>query len=1048
MAIFEWRKFNFFDLSQGADNGRLQEAIKDAEITCATNGKNQIIICDSYGWIHVVYRNWDFTSFKGHDSPIALCTLSIQNNLLVTISSDDNGDVPVYKVWNLMKITKTNGAPCLRTVKAALQKPTSIAVTENGQFLAIGFDRGGISLYRGDIGRDRSKTLKTLSSGTSAITGIAFKQLSKVVNMFVCSDSGVLVYCLQSKDRETKIVLDKTYAPARCCALQSIQGGNESNFMVGRDDAIYCYTVDGRGPCYALDGQKCIIQWFRTHLLTITKSTKNILPSQKEFTLTVIDIQNKFIVYTTTIDAVAAILIEFGTCYIVTKTKEVYHLDEKDLQSKLNLLFKKNLYDIAIRIAKNQQYDAEGLAGIFKQYGDHLYGKGNYQGAVEQYIKTIGYLEPSYIIRRFLDSRHISYLTDYLEALHKQGQATADHTTLLLNCFTRLDFTDKLKDFLSNDGNPDIIFDLDVAIKVCRNASIDLALSLAKRNQKHDHSISILLEEMHAYEEALEYISNLPLNCAEKSLRKYGSILMEHSPDHTTELLKKLCTNYRPKGSPTMMIMESVPYDKLERANAEDFIQLFVKHSDKLIEFLEHLVANVTTCSGAIYNTLIELYLKQWQEDKSVEDRLLDILKTYDDVYDRDHILVLCRMVNFLPGILWLYEEQKLYHLVVRYHLKNRDYNGLISTCKRLGSNQPSLWLQALTGLRDDDKAPPTLLLQVLNVIASEKLQSPLQVLNCLAVENGPNLLHVRDYFLQVFKKEEEKTRQDEKDVEALKADLNTLKNHIDNMRYNPIEFRSTICNACQQPLSMPAVYFICQHSFHQDCIRTYSESEKDCSVCHARNSQLSEALCAQNEARNQHDTFHNILDRSHDPFSVVAEYFGRELFNNILIVDEPDNNEINQNTIQPVKPTIPTKEYGAGAEAKLRLQEGNKSGKPNIINIPGEGRLRLEESQKYSSSFIEPSQITIPIEMNRKLNESPRITPRASPKLQEPIRDKQLKQYTVQRNDPAKVNITNPFEYDDTKNPFAEEDSEDDALKGAARGPVKEYDSNLNPFE
>lgn len=57
------------------------------------------------------------------------------------------------------------------------------------------------------------------------------------------------------------------------------------------------------------------------------------------------------------------------------------------------------------------------------------------------------------------------------------------------------------------------------------------------------------------------------------------------------------------------------------------------------------------------------------------------------------------------------------YHLVVRYHLKNRDYNGLISTCKRLGSNQPSLWLQALTGLRDDDKAPPTLLLQVLNVI-------------------------------------------------------------------------------------------------------------------------------------------------------------------------------------------------------------------------------------------------------------------------------------------------------------------------------------------
>lgn len=93
----------------------------------------------------------------------------------------------------------------------------------------------------------------------------------------------------------------------------------------------------------------------------------------------------------------------------------VYHLDEKDLQSKLNLLFKKNLYDIAVRIAKSSQHDAEGLADIFKQYGDHLYGKGDFVGAVEQYIKTIGYLEPSYIIRRFLDSRHINFLTDYLQ---------------------------------------------------------------------------------------------------------------------------------------------------------------------------------------------------------------------------------------------------------------------------------------------------------------------------------------------------------------------------------------------------------------------------------------------------------------------------------------------------------------------------------------------------------------------------------------------------------------------------------------------------------
>lgn len=139
----------------------------------------------------------------------------------------------------------------------------------------------------------------------------------------------------------------------------------------------------------------------------------------RESVLTVIDILNKFIVFSKSIESTVAILIEFGTCYIVTANKTVYHLDEKDLQSKLNLLFNKNLYDIAVRIAKSNRHDSESLAEIFQRYGDYLYTKGDFMGAVEQYIKTIGYLEPSYIIRRFLDSRHINCLTDYLQvSLH------------------------------------------------------------------------------------------------------------------------------------------------------------------------------------------------------------------------------------------------------------------------------------------------------------------------------------------------------------------------------------------------------------------------------------------------------------------------------------------------------------------------------------------------------------------------------------------------------------------------------------------------------
>lgn len=66
----------------------------------------------------------------------------------------------VFKIWNLSKASDVNGGisiPCVRSEKILLQKPTAIAISENGNYFAIGFDRGSVSLYRGDISRDRSK---------------------------------------------------------------------------------------------------------------------------------------------------------------------------------------------------------------------------------------------------------------------------------------------------------------------------------------------------------------------------------------------------------------------------------------------------------------------------------------------------------------------------------------------------------------------------------------------------------------------------------------------------------------------------------------------------------------------------------------------------------------------------------------------------------------------------------------------------------------------------------------------------------------------------
>ena len=77
----------------------------------------------------------------------------------------------------------------------------------------------------------------------------------------------------------------------------------------------------------------------------------------------------------------------------------------------------------------------------------------DFDGAMSQYLRTVGYVEPSYVIRKFLDAQRIHNLTEYLEGLHEKGKANSDHTTLLLNCYTKLKDVNKLDSFLRSVGS-------------------------------------------------------------------------------------------------------------------------------------------------------------------------------------------------------------------------------------------------------------------------------------------------------------------------------------------------------------------------------------------------------------------------------------------------------------------------------------------------------------------------------------------------------------------------------------------------------------------
>src|SRR5699024_1499129 len=108
---------------------------------------------------------------------------------------------------------------------------------------------------------------------------------------------------------------------------------------------------------------------------------------------------------------------EWGTIFIFCGDGKVYRLEEKDTQTKLETLFRKYLFSVAINLAQSQGSDPALVTDIYRKHGDHLYSKGDYKSAIQQYINTIGYLEPSYVIRKFLDAQRIHNLTSYLQVI-------------------------------------------------------------------------------------------------------------------------------------------------------------------------------------------------------------------------------------------------------------------------------------------------------------------------------------------------------------------------------------------------------------------------------------------------------------------------------------------------------------------------------------------------------------------------------------------------------------------------------------------------------
>ncbi|XP_078786422.1 vacuolar protein sorting-associated protein 11 homolog isoform X1 [Oryzias latipes] len=895
-AFLQWRKFVFFDkeaVSDPLDNGK--KFVLPKGISASDSGRGLLVLGDMEGRIWLVTRSLQLTSFQAYKLRVTHLYQLKQHSILVSVGLDEHGINPLVKVWNLDK--RDSGNPlCTRIFPANLgTKPTEVSclsIHENLNFMAIGFTDGSVVLTKGDITRDRHSKTVTLHEGSSPVTGLAFRQV-KSTHLFVATLEKVYCFTLSTKEYP-KVELDSHGCALRCSSLAD--PSQDSQFIVAGDECIYLYQPDGRGPCFAFDGQKLLAHWHRGYLFLVIKDVKSpnktgfgggeISPSEKQL-LTVYDLDNKFIAYSFCFDDVIDVVAEWGSFYILTRSGTMFLLQEKDTQTKLEMLFKKNLFVMAINLAKSQHLDSDGLSEIFRQYGDHLYLKGDHDGAIQQYIRTIGKLEPSYVIRKFLDAQRIHNLTAYLQALHRKSLANADHTTLLLNCYTKLKDSSKLEEFIKS-SETEVCFDVEIAIKVLRQAGYHRpAVYLAEKHKHHEWYMKIQLEDLKNYQEGLHYIGCLPFEQAESNMKRYGKTLMHHVPEGATLLLKNICTNYYPTGEAV-----SVDHCQVNKANSEEFIPIFANNPRELKAFLEHMI-KVDSCSPqGVYDTLLELRLQDWAHEEDLEKKKIlqgeavSLLKSDNTLFDK--ALVLCQMHNFKEGILYLYEKGKLYQQIMHYHMQNEEYGKVVEVCKHYGDQEGCLWEQALGYFAKKEEDCKTFISEVLHHIDQKNLMPPLLVVQTLAHNSTATLSVIKEYLINKLKRESQQIEADDKKISQYREETSVLRSEIKELKTSAKIFQKTKCNMCNSPLELPSVHFLCSHSFHQHCFESYAESEAECPTCTPENRKVMDMLRSQDQKRDLHDHFNRQLRISNDGFSVVADYFGRGVFNKLTLVTDP----------------------------------------------------------------------------------------------------------------------------------------------------------------
>lgn len=131
----------------------------------------------------------------------------------------------------------------------------------------MGFANGAVTLIRGDLIHERGAKQRTVFESEEPITGVEFQDVDKLTTLYVATTGRILKLVISGRGQgQPARAIEDSGCGVGCMTVDKRNG----DIVVVRDDAIYYYRHDGRGPCVAFDGPKSLVDVYGDYLAIVS----------------------------------------------------------------------------------------------------------------------------------------------------------------------------------------------------------------------------------------------------------------------------------------------------------------------------------------------------------------------------------------------------------------------------------------------------------------------------------------------------------------------------------------------------------------------------------------------------------------------------------------------------------------------------------------------------------------------------------------------------------------------------------------------------------